>query len=130
MGIPSIGIPCHFPIPASLGHANGLTETGLSIPNFLIEMVVLVVQQAVQQQLSVFASGAAVAEAVECMLPGFVPLQCWLGPEASLPVAVTDQVVPSVVALVALVEHASFDIVVGTPAVAMVEPVLVPAAVV
>ena len=49
MGIPSTGIPYHFPSSASPGHAVGLTENvDPSIPSFPVEveMVVLAVQAA------------------------------------------------------------------------------------
>ena len=87
-------------------------------------MVVLAVQVAGQQRLLAFASASAVVVAVELELPDFVPKQYVLGLEASLPVVALDQVEPSIVVLVVLVELASSDSVVDTQVVAMAVAVL------
>ena len=126
MGIPSTGIPYRFPSDASPGHDIGLTEgVGFPIPNshVEIEMVVWAVQVVEQQQLSAFATASAVVVVAGFELPDFAPMQYLLGPEASLPFAALDQVVPFV-ALVVLVELASFDIVADTQVVAMAVAVL------
>ena len=133
MGIPSTGIPYHFPSSASLGYATGLTENvDLSIPNSLVEVeiVVLAVAVAEQQRLFAFASAATVVAVVEYELPGFLPKRFVVGPEASLPAVALDPVVPSIVALVVLAELASLGTVVDTQVVAMAVPMFDIAAVV
>ena len=121
------GILDHFPSLASLGYAIGLTEhVDLSIPNPLVEIenVILAVQAVELRRLSAFAFAASAVAFAESGMPGFVPTQFGVGPEASLPAVALALVVPLIVALVVLVELAFLDTVVDTQVVAMAVPMV------